>query len=402
MLERLTFFLLCVFSLTGCDAARDSRSFTYRLHNPQENGHISTLHTMPGGALLMVSKRAEQPQHVWNLLRIADWDTSQPREDKLEVDVGPNHELVGWGSGEFQKDRWDRNDQLLMDPGGNYLVVRMTQDEDAWKWNVDESQKLPRAVLNIIDLHGFKLLRRAAIADPLLGAGDMGFTPKGALLVSGLQEKSSATLGGKVVYTRQYALETLSLPDLKPEAVCSYTLVYSPSVFTTQTPSTPEEYKRMEKEMREENNRHQSQEQAGERACDPKLAPLGFSSLDDIPANFTALGRLGQNAHYSQRLPPARGCRFQDLSGDRQYALDDCDESRGEGFVFLTWYRGIQVFRLEDGKPILDLRLPHHPILPEPMLFHVPWFSGVLATRRGVTYAVLLRDGAELESYRLP
>jgi len=29
-------------------------------------------------------------------------------------------------------------------------------------------------------------------------------------------------------------------------------------------------------------------------------------------------------------------------------------------------------------------------------------FSGVLDTNRGVTYAVLLRDGAELEGYRLP
>ena len=29
-------------------------------------------------------------------------------------------------------------------------------------------------------------------------------------------------------------------------------------------------------------------------------------------------------------------------------------------------------------------------------------FSGVLATRRGVTYVVLLRDGAELEGYRVP
>jgi len=400
MLERLTLFMLCVFSLTGCDAPRNGRSFTYRLHNPQNHDRVSTLHTMPDGALLMVSKRDKQPKQIWNLLRIAAWDTAQPGEDKLDVDVGPNDELVGWGAGEFQQDRFDRNDQLLMDPGGNYLVVRLSQDADLWKYPVDEPAKQPRTVLNIIDLHGFKLLRRVASTDPLLAAGDMGFTPKGALLVSGVQEKSSAKIGGKVIHTLQHAVGTLSLPSLEPETLCRYTTAITP--YSPQTPSTPEEFKRMEKENREADERYQSQEQAAEKACDPKLAPLGFSSLDDVGKNFTVLGRLGYMAQYTQRLSPQTYCGFMDLSGDRQYGLDDCDESRGEGFVFLTWYRGIQVFRLEDGKQTLELRLPHHPILPEPMLFHVPWFSEVLATSRGVTYAVLLRDGAELEGYRLP
>jgi len=39
----------------------------------------------------------------------------------------------------------------------------------------------------------------------------------------------------------------------------------------------------------------------------------------------------------------------------------------------------------------MDLKLPHN-----------PHFSGVLATKDGVTYVVLLRDGAELEGYRVP
>ena len=39
--------------------------------------------------------------------------------------------------------------------------------------------------------------------------------------------------------------------------------------------------------------------------------------------------------------------------------------------AFLTWYRGFRVFRLADGKQIMDLKLPHSP---------KPWFSGVLAT----------------------
>jgi hypothetical protein len=46
------------------------------------------MHSMPDGALLMLSKRSEQPKEIWNLLRITDWGTSQPREDKLDVDVG--------------------------------------------------------------------------------------------------------------------------------------------------------------------------------------------------------------------------------------------------------------------------------------------------------------------------
>jgi hypothetical protein len=159
----------------------------------------------------------------------------------------------------------------------------------------------------------------------------------------------------------------------------------------------------MEEENRKEVERQQTQEQAAEKACGPKLAPLGFSSLDDVRKNFTVLGRLGYIADYSQRVLPQSpsGCEFEDMSEDRQYELYDCDESRA-GIVFLTWYRGFRVFRLEDGKQIMNLKLPHNPVLPEPILFHVPWFSGVLATGRGVTYAVLLRDGAELDGYRMP
>jgi hypothetical protein len=396
VLERLTLFILFVFSLTGCHGQRYARAFTDKLHKTQNNHQWSTLHTMPDGALLTVSKRFEQPKQFWNLLRIAAWDTSQPREDKLDVDVGPNDESLGWS---LQADRYDRNDQLLMDPGGNYLVVRLSQDADTWDSYSEESTKPPRTVLNIIDLHGFKLLRRVAITDPLLGAGEMGFTPKGAFLVRGLQEKSSATIGGKVIHTRQYAVETLTLPGLEPETVCRYTMAFSP--YSPQNPSTPEESKQKEKENREEVERQQNQDQAAEKACGPKLAPLGFSSLDDVRKNFTVLGRLGDYADYSQRVPPQSpwGCSFEDLSGNLQYELYDCDES-DVGLTLLTWYRGFRVFHLEDGKQIMDLKLPHSTLVP---LFGAsPQFSGVLATSRGVTYVVLLRDGAELEGYRVP
>ena len=389
MLERLTLFMLCVISLTGC---HDARSFTHKLHKPQNDNQYSTLHSMPDGALLMVSERFEQPKQIWNLLRITDWDTALPREDKLDVDVGPNDEDYGGLNGGAG---YDRNDQLLMDPGGNYLVVRLSEDADSWNNSPDESRKRPRTVLNIIDLHGLKLLRRVAITDPLLGAGEMGFTPKGAFLVRGLQEKSSAMIGGKVVHTRQYAVETLTLPGLEPETVCRYTTVIRP--FSTQTPSTPGEFKRREEENREEVERQQNQDQAAEKACGPKLAPRSFSSLDDVRKNFTVLGRLGYNADYTQRVPPQSpwGCSFEDLSGNLQYELYDCDEGR---VVVFGRYRAFRVFRLEDGKQIMDLKVPRSTLFGERRVL----FSGVLATGRGVTYVVLLRDGAELEGYRMP
>ena len=53
--------------MTGCHGAR---SITYKLHNPQNSDQYSTLHSMPDGALLMVSKRLKQPQQMWNLVRI--------------------------------------------------------------------------------------------------------------------------------------------------------------------------------------------------------------------------------------------------------------------------------------------------------------------------------------------
>src|ERR1700721_120130 len=77
VLERLIVFMLFVLFLTGCGG---QRAFRYKLHNPQTDGQYSTLHRMPDGALLMVSKRLAQPQQIWNLVRVAAWDTSQPHE----------------------------------------------------------------------------------------------------------------------------------------------------------------------------------------------------------------------------------------------------------------------------------------------------------------------------------
>src|SRR5579871_4449716 len=196
MRGRLAVFLLFVFVATGCRGQRESPSFTYKLHNPENSQQYSSLHSMPGGTLLVLVKPDEQPKQIWELLRITDWDSSHPLEDKLAVDVGPNEDYYGQLNGGAQ---YDRNDQLLMDPGGNYLVVRLSQDTDSWELNSGGPAKPPRSVLNIIDLHGFKLLRRIEITDPFLAAGDMGFSPKGAFMVSGLGEHSSATTGGTVV-----------------------------------------------------------------------------------------------------------------------------------------------------------------------------------------------------------
>lgn len=395
--------VLFVLSLTGCNGQRDATAFTYRLHKPKNHDQWSTLHNMPDGALLALTKESEQPKQVWHLLRIAAWDTAQPREDELDIDVGPNNEVIGWAD---QNDRFDRNDQLLMDPGGNYLVVRLSQEQDTtlWKYNFDQSAKPPRTVLNIIDLHGFKLLRRVATTDPVLGGGDMGFSPTRALLVSGIQAKSTGTIDGKVIHTSQYTVESLSLPGLEPETVCRYTIAVRP--YSPQTPSTPEEFKRSEEERQEEVQRQQNQHQAAEKACGPKLVPLGFSSLDDLNDNFSFPGLVGyRGGHWRSAVggtvPPQSpsGCEFWDMSWNLKYELYDCDQTRVQ-LTFLTWYRGFRVFRLEDGKQVMDLRLPHNFLAP--VTLESPQFSGVLATSGEVTYAVLLRDGAELEGYRVP
>jgi len=398
MLGRLALFLLFVFFLTGCQGPRNGRYFTYKLHNPQNDDQYSTLHTMPDGALLIVSKRLKQPKQIWNLVRIAAWDTSQPHEDKLDVDVGPNEELFGAINWTSQGDGYDRNDQLLMDPGGNYLVVPLSQDAFSWNVNPDKHAK-PRAVLNIIELHGFKLIRRVELTDPLLAGGDMGFSPKGTFMVSGFQEHSRTTNPRGVTDTRRHTVETLTIPGLNAKMVCNYTIVER--TYTAQTGSTPEESARIEKENEKENSeeyeRRQNQKQAADAACRSGLAPLGFSSLNDVHETLNLDGRLKHNLDYTMRVPPQSpwGCNIEDLSGNLQYEMFDCDESR---VVVFGSYRAFRVFRLEDGKQIMELKLsPSH-----------PWFGayrqvfGVLTRSREVTYLVLLRDGAELEGYRLP
>ncbi|MGD1028793.1 hypothetical protein [Candidatus Binatus soli] len=370
MLERRTLFLVVAFFLTVCPGQGNARSFTYRLHKPQNNQEFSTLHSMPDGALLVVTKQREQPKQIWKLRRIADWATSQPREDELDVDVGPNDEPI---DSNFQGDRVDRNDQLLMDPAANYLVVRLSQNADKWNEALPGESAKPLSVLNIIDLHGFKLLSRVVVTDPLLAAGDMGFSPSGAFVVSGLQEYKRETIDGNVTLTGQYAVETLTLPGLKPETVCTYTIINK--LWLAESASTPEE-----------------------KACGPKLAPLGFSSLDDLHNNLNPFGRMTRIAAYSRRVPPQSpwGCTCPDLSGDLRYELLDCDQSHVMFELDPSYYRGFRVFKLANGTQIMDLKLPRS------NMWGRPQFSGVLATSGEVTYVVLLRDGAELEGYRVP
>ena len=377
---------------------------------------------MPDGALLMVSKRLAQPQQIWNQVRVAAWDTSQPHEDRLDVDVGPNQENFGEINWTSQGDGYDLNDQLLMDPGGNYLVVRLSPDAFSWNVNPGESAKAPRSVLNIIDLRAFKLLRRVELADPLLAGGDMGFSPKGTFMVSGFQEHSSTKnpLRAAVTDARRYVVETLTLPGLEAKTVCNYAMVektYAQPVPIT-TPLATEESARIEEEYGNKNSEEMDRRQKQRDAADaqhvarPALA-LGFSSLNDVHESLNLDGRLKGNLDYTMRVPEQSpwGCSINDLSGNLQYEMFDCDESR---VVVFGSYRAFRVFRLEDGKQIMELKLPHPNRLKQIMEIALPhwltrWFSdalpifsGVLATSRGVTYVVLLRDGVELRGYRVP
>lgn len=387
MRKRWTLFVMFAIGLTSCDGQRDNKSFSYKLRTPQRGHEYSTLHSTPNGALIVVTKRDEQPQQIWHLRRIAAWDTYRPREDQLDVDVGPNNELLGW---EQQEDRYDRNDQLLMDSAGNYLMVRLSQNADTWNQNPHQSPKPLQSVLNIIDLREFRLLSRVVVTDPLLAAGDMGFSPRGDFVVSGLQAHSSATIGGKLTDTGEYAVQTLTLPGLKPKTLCSYTIV--DKSYSARPPSTPEESRQIEEENQKEVERKENQDQTANNACEPELAPLGFSSLDDVRKNLNSFGMRTYTAEHSPNVPPQApwGCQFENLSRDLKYALFDCDERRVH-VTFLSWYRGFRVFNLESGAQLMDLKLPHN-----------PEFSGVIAAIRGVTYVVLLRDGAELQGYRVP
>ena len=391
---RVKIAILSALLLAGCDGHWGARSFAYKLHSPQNDGQYSSLHSMPDGSLLMLSKQFAQPKQVWNLLRITDWDTAHPREDRLAVDVGANDDGYGQLNGGA---RYDRNDQLLMDPGGNYLVVRLSPDLGSGDLNSDASAKPQRNVLNIIDLHAFKLVRRVEITDPLLAAGDMGFSPKGTFLVSGLQKRSSATNGGYVNHTGQFVVETLSLPGLEPQTLCSYTMVEK--AHSAQKPSPAEENKQIEKEDEEETDREQNQRQAANDACAPKLAPLGFSSLEEVFKAFNSWGQVRYEADYTMHIPADAlgpwGCGVRNLSADRKYEIADCDQAH---VVVFGRYRAYRIFRLEDGKLLLDLKVPRSPLFGDRQIL----FSGVLAERRGVSYVVLLRDGAELEGYRVP
>jgi len=276
MRQRLTLLMVVAFVLSGCPGYGNTQSFTYALRKPQNERGYSTLHTMPDGALLVLIKPIEQPKQIWQLRRIVGWGTAQPREDELAIDVGPNDEL--WPP--FESEEMDHTPQLLMDPGRNYLVVRFAPDTKSWNRHPEASAQSLRSVLNIIDLHTFKLLSRVVVTDPLLAAGDMGFSPNGTFVASGIQERTRAMIGDKVTLTARFAVETLTLPALQPAMVCSYTIVTQP--FVAEGPATSAESRGIEAGHWADAVREEKQRGAAAKACAPKLRPLGFASLKDI------------------------------------------------------------------------------------------------------------------------
>ena len=94
MLKRLTLFMLVAFFFTGCQRG-GARSFTYNLRKPQNQINSRPCIRCP---MLLAGgiQAAQQPKQIWNIRRIVAWDTSEPREDELDVDVGPNEELLQW------------------------------------------------------------------------------------------------------------------------------------------------------------------------------------------------------------------------------------------------------------------------------------------------------------------
>lgn len=366
-------------------AQRPTISFT--LH--RSGSHASSLWVGPDGSLLTMSMDgSEQPGDRWEIRRITNWESRARQEQALTIETGygklpPNHELVNL-SGE----------RVFMDPAGRYLVVRIDHLRGgAWSQGRtlrSSTVEPPVAILDVVDLSSFKEVAHRVVADPVLAAGGMGFNAHGALVAEGLAEHTGSTAGDVYTDTGQYKIESVRLPELQTDTVCQYSRVVRE--LPVMTRFNRDEQRRREEFDRENQARKLDEMKSANAACSAKLAPLGYSSVENVESELSEVKQEFRIERMAAKveLHPGYGCNIEDVSTDRKYMLFDCDQSRVQ-LTFLSYYRGRQVYNIGTGQRVLEIRLAHSPSV-----------SGVITAAGGKDYLVLLRDGRRVEAYPLP
>lgn len=355
---------------TACFAQEPTPAFTYMLHAQKDTTNRGSIALTPNDALIVLLSRKD---NRWLLKRITDWDTAAPREETLALD----------GRVPGEPGHADHND-LTIDVAGNLLVIRFCFHHINWvELSGSDGGPRPEAVVTLIDLRAFTVISRRVETDPLIAAGTWRFNKDGLLIADGLVKPSRTVTNGVPRDTGTYGDAVFTVPDLKPVASCSYTRLFI----------LPQETRLdFQERIRKANADCAGVLAAGSASSINELSSRLFDYQGYRIAKYVNPDAIVRVNPGNRRWNPEDHCTFIDVSKGDRFADYRCEFSYITIFLRTkTFYRASEVFSVADGKRILVVDLPFEQSI-----------DSILATSRGHTYLLLLRDAIKLEVYGLP
>ncbi len=327
---------------------------TYTLHAQKERrewsfGEIPTppstvLATTPAGALLVL---IPQPQRNWVLKELRGWSTQTPREQSLAVSSDAPRDGDVWITGD-----------LIVTRDGRYAIVRITsrrRSSDTASFDV-------QATVTLVDLHAFSILYRRTTTEPLIAGAQWSLTKDDLLISNALTKRFRMNKQSTSPVTDSYEAAILNLPDLKPSESCAYTEVL---------------------EFHEGRGWRTEEEKTAELKCANVLQAAKVAFVSGLPGENIA-SKLAKELH----APP--NCSITDVSDDGRFALYDCSEGHQAWDTVITTSRSLLVLSTVGSASVLSITLK----VKQPTI-------ATLATAEGQQYVVLVRDGINVEAYRV-
>lgn len=328
---------------------------TYKIHAQKErsssNLPSTLIHLLPDQNLLIL---IPQQGSGWTLKRIGAWSTDNPKEETLSFTGNP---LAEGESG---------LEDLIVNPAGTYAVIRIR----SFGGNLyDGTVRNRTALVVLVELQGFTVVTRRITADPLFASSEWSFAKNGLLITAALVQRSSvpAQLKHPWEYTSitdAYQAAALTLPSLAPSMMCRYERMIYPAGATSQ--STSHVVK-------------------GSEECSSLVIAADVQTVENLP------GGQFPSLRYADL---GRPCQFAAEDPSGKFGLYGCRTGNGylDDMIVTTKTRDFAVLSLPDGKRVLTVPLPHN-TKPVPAL---------LATAGDHTWLVVLRNGVELSTYRIP
>ena len=328
---------------------------TYKIHAQKEQSTSnlpSTLfHLLPDQKLLIL---IPQQHSSWTLKRIVAWNTDKPKEETLSFVGNP---LTESESG---------LEDLIINPAGRYAVIRIR----SFGGNLYDGTLRNRTALTVlVDLQGFQVVSQRTTSDPLFAASEWSFAENGLLITTALIQRSTVPSQLKHPWeyksiTDVYQAAALTLPSWTPSMMCRYDRIIYPAG------STPQPTSKVIK---------------GDDECSPLIAAANVRAVENLP------GGQFPSLRYADL---GRPCQFAAESPSENFGLYECRTGNGyfDDMIVTTKTRDLAVLSLPDGKRVLTVPLPHN-TKPIPAL---------LANADDHTWLLVLRNGVDLSTYRIP